>query len=192
MTDEQATAPVTEQAPPTGAPAAEPTQEGGEDWQKRMSGMQRAHNEETRVLREQLAAAQAATAQTTQQASTQTSTLSAEAQQFKRLAEDAQQALLKERQARIVDTRAAKYPAAAESLGDPTVLAAMDEARLAGLNARLSSPGVPSRNPLMDSNGAARGGATTERPVGTGTAAQLKEDLAKFGPAWAESIKARS
>ena len=186
MTDETTTAPVSLQAP-EGAPAGEPTLEGGEDWQKRMSGLQKAHNEETRVLREQLAAAQAAAAQTTQAATQETSTLSAEAQQFKRLAEEAQQALQQEKQARIVDTRAAKYPFAAESLGDPSVLAAIDEAKLAGLNARLG--GITKAPPLMDSNGAARGVPATEKPMGQKTSADLKKDLARYGPQWAAEVR---
>jgi hypothetical protein len=188
MTDETTTAPVTEQAPPTGAPATEPTQEGGEDWQKRMSGMQRAHNEETRVLREQVAALQAAATQTTQQASQQTSTLSEEAQAYKRQADEAQKALQAERQTRIVETRSIKYPYAAETLGDPGVLLSMDEAKLAGLNARLA-PSVNPRSGLMDANGAARTGPEPEKPLAKKTSAELKADLARLAPAWSAEVK---
>jgi hypothetical protein len=154
-----------------------------------MSGLQRSHNEETRVLREQLAAAQAAAGQTTQAASQTAEQAAQEAARWKAQAEANAAALEQERKARIAETRAAKYPFAAESLGDPGVLMTMDEARLAGLNERLAPAAPTTRKGVMDANGAGRPAAPANIPTGEKTSEQLKEDLAAFAPSWTAQIK---
>jgi hypothetical protein len=154
-----------------------------------MSGLQRAHNEETRVLRDQLAALQAAAAGTTAKASQTVAATSEEAARWKAAADANAKALAEERQLRIVETRAAKYPFAAESIGDPGVLVAMDEARLAGLNERLAPPAAPTRKGVMDPNGSGRTMAAGEVPLKDKTPEQLKDDLVKYAPDWVRQIK---
>jgi hypothetical protein len=187
MTDETTQPPVDGQAP-AGAPDATPTGEV-EDWQKRMSGLQRAHNTETQVLRDQIAALQAAQSGTTAQASQQVAATSQEAANWKAQAEANAKALAEERQLRIVETRQAKYPFAAENLGDPGVLVAMDEARLAGLNERLAPPPAATRKGVMDANGAGRSVGSTDVPTSQKTAQQLKDDLTKFAPDWTRQLQ---
>lgn len=187
MTDPITQPPVDGQAP-EGAPDASPTDEA-ETWEKRMSGLQRAHNEETRVLRDQLAALQAAAAGTTAKASQTVAATSEEAARWKAAADANAKALAEERQLRIVETRAAKYPFAAESIGDPGVLVAMDEARLAGLNERLAPPAAPTRKGVMDPNGSGRTMAAGEVPLKDKTPEQLKDDLVKYAPDWVRQIK---
>jgi hypothetical protein len=154
-----------------------------------MSGLQRSHNEETRVLRDQLAALQAAAGQTTTQASQAVAATSEEAARWKAQAEANAKALEQERQARIVETRQAKYPFAAESLGDPGVIMSMDEARLAGLNERLSPPPATTRKGVMDANGAGRSVGAGDVPLSEKTSQQLKDDLAKHSPDWVRQMQ---
>ena len=186
MTDPITQPPVNGQAP-EGAPDATPTGEA-ETWEKRMSGLQRAHNEETRVLRDQLAALQVAAAGTTAQASQSVAATSEEAARWKAAADANAKALAEERQLRIVETRAAKYPFAAESLGDPGVLVSMDEARLAGLNERLAPPAA-TRKGVMDPNGSGRTMGAGEIPLKDKSIEQLKDDLVKYAPDWVRKIK---
>jgi len=182
---EERTAPAGDQAP-EGAPDTQPTQD--ETWEKRMSGLQRAHNTETQVLRDQIAALQAASGQTTTQASQTVAETSQEAARWKQLADANAKALAEERQLRVVETRQAKYPFAAESIGDAGVLISMDEGRLAGLNERLAPP-PPSARRVMDANGAGRSLTAGEKPLKDKTAQELKDDLAKFAPDWVRQIK---
>jgi hypothetical protein len=187
VTDPITQPPEGEQAPQSPeAPATAPTDES-ETWEKRMSGLQRAHNEETRVLREQLAAAQAANQQTTQQQSQAVAATAEDAQRWKAQAEENAKALQQERQQRIVDTRTARYPFAAESLGDPGVLMTMDEAKLAGLNERLAPPQKVGTR--VDPNGAGRTVAPNEVPIGDKTTQQLKDDLVKYAPEWVRQMQ---
>jgi len=189
MAEDTTQPPVGDSAPPEGeAPSTQPT-DGAETWEKRMSGLQRAHNEETRVLRDQIAALQAASGQTTQQASQAVTQTSQEATRWKQEAEAAAKALAEERQLRIVETRTAKYPHAAQNLGDPGVLIAMDEGRLAGLNELLAPPQSAPTRTRMDANGAGRTLAPMDVPLGEKTSQQLKDDLAKFGPDFASQLK---
>jgi hypothetical protein len=185
---EETTQPPTGDPAPAGAPGTQSTDEG-ETWEKRMSGLQKAHNEETRVLREQLAAATAATGQTTQTAAQTVEQAAQEAARWKAQAEANAKETEKERQLRIAETRAAKYPFAAESLGDPGVLMTMDEARLAGLNERLAPPAPTTRKGVMDANGAGRTVTPGEVPIGEKTTQQLKDDLVKYAPDWVRQLQ---
>jgi len=154
-----------------------------------MSGMQRAHNAEMQVLRDRLSSFEATASQTTSKASQTVAETSQEAARWKAAADANAKALAEERQLRIVETRAAKYPFAAENLGDPGVLIAMDEARLAGLNERLAPPPAPTRKSVMDANGAGRSTNAGEVPLKDKTSQQLKDDLAKFAPDWMRQVK---
>lgn len=104
-------------------------------WRNRQSKEQIAHNAEAKVLRDQLAALQGKTAQT--------AAAPADDAVYKELATRLQTELEQERAARITDTRMAKYPAATQALGDPGLIAAMDEGRLASLNESLRQDPPP-------------------------------------------------
>lgn len=98
-------------------------------WRNRISGSDKAHAAAEKVLRDQLAAAQGKTAQA--------APTSDDATAYKELATRLQTELETEKAARVTDTRSLKYPAAAQALGDPVLIAQMDEARLASLNESL-------------------------------------------------------
>lgn len=105
-------------------------------WRNRFSQADRAHAAETKALREQVAGGTAKQAETNAEANPL-------ADEVKRLTE----ALQAER----TNTRRARYPNAAQALGEE-YLATIDEARLAGLNEALSA----SVAPRVDANNPAR------------------------------------
>ena len=98
-------------------------------WRNRISGSDKAHAAAEKVLRDQLAAAQGKPAQA--------ASADGDVTAYRDLAKQLQTELEQERLARVTDTRTAKYPAAAEALGDTALIAQMDEARLASLNESL-------------------------------------------------------
>ena len=123
-------------SPETTDPTARPyttVEEAEAYWQKRISGKDRAHNAAEQALRQELESLRAAQAGTTQGAGGQSSggTTTGPNPEVTRL----QQELERERSARVVDTRKAKYPALAGAGTPDAVFAAADEATLARLNA---------------------------------------------------------
>jgi hypothetical protein len=148
------------------------------EWQAKQTALGRAHAAETQVLRDQVKALQAAQTPATGDGS------ASEAELKRQLAE-AQKTLQQREQEYTAGLRAAKYPHAAEAL-DPTALAAMDEAKLAGLNERLapqqSRPfGVDPSTPPRE---------VGEKPFEEKSLAELKADLVKYSPQFAAEIAA--
>lgn len=168
---------MTEQQPVEATPAT-PTEESQEpaptaeqveaEYKARLSGKDKAHAAETKTLRDRIAeleggrqAAQAAQAGSEQDADALRAQLDQERKAFQQ-----------EREQHTAELRSTKYPFAAEAL-DPQVLASMDEAKLAGLEARLT----PSRTPVgMDPSTPPRN-AVAPKPVEEKTSAELREDL---------------
>lgn len=148
-------------------------------WQKRMSGKDRADAEEKRVLREALAAAEARSAATAA-ASSNGQPATGPDPEVARL----QRELEQERQNRVIDTRKAKYPQAAANMSDEA-LAVMDEAKLAGLNARLDDGDLGGT--FIAPTSPKRPAVTPKKPDSEKTVAELQDELrAAAGPyqAW--------
>lgn len=87
--------------------------------------------------------------------------------------------LTESEQARALEARRFRFPAAADAL-DPSALMAMDEARLAGLESRLTAK-APAPPQYVDPN---RPPANPPVPAQTGpkTSDELKADLKRFAP----------
>ena len=190
MTDEQQQSPAAEtQAPGEPQPEAssEATPEAIEAyWRKRQSSEARAHSEEIRVLREQLATAQGALNARADSASAGSEATAAFQQQIREL-----QSQLRQSEAqRLVDTRRAMYPSAADALADNALIASMDEARLAALNAKLNdfTEGVaaPSR---VDPNNPSRGATAPPKRLQDMSSDELKQVLAESAPAWLAEVR---
>jgi hypothetical protein len=202
VADEPNTTPSADPATPDTGAAAEPVvnettsttpssvEEVEAQWRNRMSQLDKAHNAEVEALRRTLADREAAEAkrrgeleQVRLAGLSEAERVAAERDQYKTLLEQ-------ERVGRVIDTRKARYPAAAQNLGDD-VLAQMDEGRLAALETRLAGQTV---NPpsLIDPNSAVRN-TTPSAPAGDGsrTSDELKADLAKYGPEFAREIANR-
>jgi hypothetical protein len=151
-------------------------------WRKRQSNEAKAHSEETRVLREQLAQAQRAVS--TDAASGGSDAAAALQQQVQQL----QQQLKQSEQQRIVDTRRAMYPEAAEALADNVLISQMDEARLAALNAKL---GAEAAAPRMDANNPSRGASVPAKRIQDMSADELKAVLAQESQAWLNEVRSQ-
>ena len=187
MTDQQ---PV-EGTPATPAPAtpAEGSQDANStrtaeqveaEYKARLSGKDKAHSAEVAELRRQLEAAQ----QTGTMKATEAGEASQSVEELRKQLAEAEKARQADRQQFEGTLRSTKYPYAAEAL-DPQVLATMDEAKLAGLNARLTpsrpgagvDPSTPPRN------------TEVPKPTSEKTAAELRADLARLGPEYAASLR---
>lgn len=163
------------QTPSTEAGAQQPTRTAEQveaEWQSRHTALGRQHAAEVQSLKDQLAAAQAS-----QQAATSTAGEAGnEVEALKRQLAEAQKAQQRQAQEFAGQLRSTKYPYAAEAL-DPQVLATMDEAKLAGLNARLSpSPQRPGAGIDPSTPPKAQG----QKPISEKSAAELKADLLRM------------
>jgi len=161
--DAKPEAPANEAAAKDEKPAATP-EEVEAFWKNRQSNSDKAHAAEAAALREQISSLTGAakSAPTTGQSADSTA-----------IVEGLQKQLAEEKQLRVVDTRAAKFPNAAKALGDDTVLAQMDEGRLASLNESLS----PTAPPRFDTNNPARQMAAGTKPLDQMTTDELKAHL---------------
>jgi len=178
----EAQPPSSDSDPVIGAPPPPETKTVADlerEFSERMSGRDRAHAEELKALREKFAADLAA-AQTA--ASANDEKARAGMTDIERLtAENAtlQAQLAAERTGRVIDTRKAQFPKAAEHLGDD-VLATMEADRLTALETSLSTvagqPGAPTPLP----NTASR--VPTDTAPRDMTTDQLKAELERLGP----------
>ena len=185
MTDQQpveATPATPEAAPAAESQAPAPTRTAEEveaEYKARLSGKDRAHAATEQALRDQIAALQGEKTTAQQQADGTLSEVDALKAQLK--AE--QEARRKDSMEYQQTLRSTKYPNAADAL-DATTLATMDEAKLAGLEARLTQ--APTPRPV-DPNTPP---ATPSAPASTDkTAAELKEDLRKMAPDFAATLR---
>lgn len=150
------------------------------EYKARISGKDRAHAETEKVLREQIAALQAAP------------TIGSDGQPVANSQREAQlEALLaEERQARVLDSRKAKFPAAAETLDD-RALAIMDEAKLAGLQARLEgtvTPVVDNPADFIAPTSPVRQPAAPVKSYDEMTVEELNAEAAKIAPAFVAGL----
>jgi hypothetical protein len=143
------------------------------EWQSRHTALGRQHAAEVQSLKDQLAAAQASQ----QSATTNSAEAGNEVEALKRQLAEAQKAQQTQAQQYATELRTTKYPYAAEAL-DPQSLASMDEAKLAGLNARLApqtsrpGAGIDPSTPPRD---------TAQKPISEKTAAELKAEILALG-----------
>lgn len=180
MADEQQ--PVGEaEATPEGSPPVAPTAEQVEaEYKARLSGKDKAHAAETAALRSQIAALEASSKDSTQRTVTENDAIKAELDNTKRLLAETQRIA-------VIETRTARFPNAAEAL-EADVLAAMDEAKLAGLEARLAP--TPAGMPMLASSTPAKASAAT-KPLTEKTVAELEADLSRYGPQFEREISGR-
>lgn len=172
----------TEQAT-EGSPAPAPTAEQVEaEYKARLSGKDKAHAAEVATLRAQIEALSGEKATATSQAEGSLSEVDA----LKKQLAEAQKANQQQAAEYTATLRATKYPYAAEAL-DAGVLATMDEAKLAGLNARLT-PGKPGAG--IDPSTPPRD-TTVPKPTSEKSVAELKADLAKFGPQFTAEVRSQ-
>lgn len=189
MTDQQPVEAATTTPPQAEKPAEEsqkpaPTAESVEtEYKARLSGKDKAHAAETATLQAQIDALKgdnSTAASQAKAASTDVETLQ------KQLAAAQEQG--KQQQAQYTaELRSTKYPYAAEAL-DEQSLAAMDEPKLAGLNARLTPDATPTA-PIASSTPAKNAAAT--KPMNEKTAEELRADLAKLGPQFSQELESR-
>lgn len=170
-------------APPAGGDDQKPktVEEAEAIWRNRVSGKDRAHNAEVATLRGQITAleSQIKAKPTT---GSEDDPREGEVQRLR-------QELEAEKAARVMDSRKAKYPFAADTLDDDT-LARMDEAKLAALNARLDDTDVPAPGyrPSLDPNRAARRPSSPTSPEEK-SVDDLKSDLRRYAPEFQASLE---
>jgi hypothetical protein len=147
-------------------------------WRNRMSGKDKAHAAESKALRDRIAALEAK-----QEASPkQGDGADPREAEIERLKQELEQTKVMS----AIETRKAKYPFASDSLDDET-LARMDEARLAGLNARLGTESEPQRGTFTDPNAAQRRTQKSTSPTEK-SADDLKSDLRKMSPGFVSDL----
>lgn len=183
---------VTEPTEPTEAEVSEVTateprtpEEIEAIWKNRVAGKDRAHAAETATLRQQLEQERRQREALENQRSAEQAGQLSEAEQWKQKAEAAEARAAEIEKQRILDVRTAKYGAAAEAL-DETVLVAMDEAKLAALNARLSGEEAPPA-PVIDPNQPRR--PTASAPSREKGIEELEADLKKYEPEFRATLE---
>lgn len=147
-------------------------------WRNRMSGKDKADAAEKKALREQIAALESQ-----QKASPQQGGDDPREAEIARLKQELEQTKVMS----AIETRKAKYPFAADSLDDDT-LARMDEARLAGLNARLGTEAEPQRKGSYSDPNAAQRRTQTATPPTEKSPDDLKSDLRKYSPGFVNDL----
>lgn len=133
-------------------------------WRNRQSQSDKAHAAEAAALRERIQ-------QLEQSSSTGPRTAGDQSEDSNALIEQLRSQLAEEKQLRVTETRAAKYPYAAEAL-DEVALSQMDEGKLANINQRLAPPsfGVDRNNPARSRDGG-------QKPISEMSTQELKEHL---------------
>lgn len=190
MADDEATtsqeettepAATTEETPPS------PQTEAQNAESARISGLQRAHNAETAALRAKIAEQDAQLA-TRRQAEAQASAAEmTEAQRAQQRADALERELEAERAARVIDQRRLRYPEAAAFLPEKA-FAVSDEGELAGLTERLKAQ-AEQPSSYVDPNRPPKAPAQTAKPITEKTAEELKGDLTRLGPAFAQDLR---
>ena len=167
---------TTTEAPAPVAAAAPPSVEDVEAiWQKRIAGKDRAHAAEVAELRRQLDAlknpAPAPVNETAEQ----------------RRIRELEEQIAEERRARVTETRKARFPKAAEYLGD--AVNAADEGKLAGLEALLAGE-EPAPAPVIAPTSPARQVAPrSNKTIEEMSKQELQDMLRQIGPAYQEYLQ---
>lgn len=150
-------------------------------WRNRFSQRDKAHNAETAALKAQMEALQ-------QRPAAPVEGESPEAARVREL----EAALAAERTARATEALKSKYPLAAATVGDAVL--AMDEAKLAGLEAALDNGFTPPTGvrPTIDPNAAPRRAAMPtpgQKPINEKSKEELLADLKRMAPAYQQAAK---
>lgn len=147
------------------------------EWQAKQSALGRQHAATEKALRDQIAALQAFEKAAGDKTGTEADAIRQENEALKKqLADQSAEYLL--------SIRRAKYPQAAETLDD-AALKAMDEAKLAGLEARLT----PAQQAAMLLSSTPPRDSATPKPMSEKTTAELQADLIKYAPEWQQRIR---
>ena len=151
------------------------------EWQAKQSALGRQHAATEQTLRARIAALEAQTASGERTGSEQDAIQKENELLRKQLAD--------RETAYNAELRKVRFPLAAEAL-DAGVLATMDEAKLAGLEARLTPQAGVAASPRMETSTPPR---TTDqpKPLSEKTAAELKADLARLSPQFLSEIRAQ-
>lgn len=198
MSDEQATPTATTPSPEGTEQAGGETEtaldqslsaaELDEQWRNRMSQRDKAHAAELKALRERNEATERSLQEFRTRQEQQRLAGMSEAERVAAERDQLRQELEAERQARVIDTRKARFPHIAAELDDQSI-AVMDEGKLAALNTRLSvNPASVEPPSLIDPNSAARTMANPPTAPGEKSSEALKADLAAMGPAFSREI----
>ncbi len=196
---EQQTAPPTEgqqSGEPTEGQSQEPTQQSRtpEDieayWKNRQSQEASAAAAREKVLRDQLAAAEARVKEGEVKASAKDAADQTEVERLRALNAELQKQMEQQAAQATAETRKAKYPNAAENLED-NILVSMDEANLAALNEKLkvNVSGGASTGTMLDANQAARPQSGASKPLDEMTSGELKAQLEAQSESFVESLK---
>lgn len=157
----------------------------------RISGLQRAHNAETATLRAQIADYEGQLASRRQAEATASAAEMTEAQRAQQRADALAQELATERAARVIDQRRLKYPEAAAELPDKA-FAAMDEGDLAGYTETIKNRRGDAGGQVLsyvDPNRPPKQPPATAKPITEKSPEELKADLARLGPAFAQELQ---
>lgn len=156
-------------------------------WRNRVAGKDRAHAAETATLRSQIDSLTRERESLRATQTQQTTSAESDANAWKERAEAAERERDAERQTRLLEVRSVKYAAAAEALDEPT-LAAMDEAKLAALNARLTGDEAPPP-PVIDPSRAPRTAPSPPVPPNERSVEDLERELKQNEPAFVEGLR---
>lgn len=162
--------------PPAGDEPEGRTAEAVEaEYRARLSGKDKAHAAEKAVYEARIASLEA---EKTQKVGTQMDELTTLREQNARLAADKAQSDAEKAQA-VIEARKARFPNAADSLGDDLV-SSIDEGRLTELETRLAGAAQPSGGQMLSDQARRPAGEPTRDPRDK-TVAELEADLAKYG-----------
>lgn len=153
-------------------------------WKNRVAGKDRAHAAAEQALRDQIAELNgklAGKAAVDAENMTEVERANARAEAAERRANEIEQQ-------RVLDVRRVKYASAAEAVDDDAVLATMDEAKLAALNARLTGDETPPPTTVIDPNAARRPSSATPAAPRERSIEELEADLKNQAPAFSESL----
>jgi hypothetical protein len=160
------------------------------EWKHRFSQRDKAHAEETKTLRDQLGRLQAAEDERRRAEETKRQENMTDAQRMQDQIASLQRQLEDRDKAYTVEVRKVRFPNIAAELDD-SALAVMDEAKLAALDARLNGQTATPPS-LIDPNSAARAvNGSSITPPGEKTSDQLKAELERLGPQFAQEITNR-
>jgi hypothetical protein len=180
MTDEQPSGQAESSAPPEEEPVASlarTVEDVEAEYRSRISGK----DKEAQALRAEIARLSEKDRATQAVAEAQRAQELGEVEALRRQ-------LSEERAQRVVDTRRARYPQASETLGDD-VLAAMDEGRLAALEARLTPEARSAPPPRIDANSPPRNPPAGQR--GEPSIEELRAELQRLTPEYIASLNDR-
>lgn len=176
VVDEQtASAPETPPDDPVEDAQPERTVEAVEaEYRARLSGKDRAHAAEKKALEDRIRELATADQQRKDGQMDEVAQLRAQLTEAENKAKASEQ----QAQAASIEARKARFPHAAESLGDDLV-GTVDEERLASLENRLKGGAASDDQPIL-SNGGARPAGEPVKPTEAKSKAELLADLARF------------